>query len=86
MPATLVPTQADLEAAGGASGTIQLVALQGDGPCVVGIYGGQNPGQYVLSPNIPNGIQAALTALTNKSHVGASLDQQQIVTLVLYPA
>ncbi len=94
MPAIInAPNKEHLQTAGAgavvATGTINVVTVQQNGGCGVGITGGQNPGQYPIRASVTGGTQAALVALTNKATVWAPLEQGQwgleIVTLAVYP-
>jgi hypothetical protein len=94
MPAIInPPNKEDLQTAVAgavvATGKINVVSVQQNGGCGVGITGGQNPGTYPIRASVTGGTQAALVALTNKATVWAPLEQGQwgleIVTLAVYP-
>ena len=66
------------------TGKISLVSTQ-QGLNVIGVAGGQNPGQYVIKANVTGGLEAALTGLTNKANFWGTLDaNNQINTFAIY--
>ena len=66
------------------TGKISFVSSQ-QGLILIGIAGGQNPGQYVLKSNLDGGLETALTGLTNKADFWGTLDSNnEINTFAVY--
>lgn len=67
------------------TGKISLVSPQ-QGLYVIGVSGGENPGQYVVkSTVIAGGLEAAMTGMTNGASFWGPLDSNnQFVTFAIY--
>jgi hypothetical protein len=67
------------------TGKISLVSSQ-QGLVIIGVTGGQNPGQYVLQSNLDGGLQTALAGRTNSADFWGTLNPSngQINTFSIY--
>lgn len=79
------PNKEDLANAGPEyiTGKVFLASAQ-QGLNTVGVGGGTNPGQYAFHPTVTGGLEAALTAMTNKVDVWASVEDGFIRAFAVY--
>ena len=79
------PNKEDLANAGPEyiTGKVFLASAQ-QGLNTVGVDGGTNPGQYAFHPTVTGGLEAAISALSNKANVWASVEDGFIRAFAVY--